>query len=302
MKSNDLYKLTSDRSKFFVIAMGLRKGSQLFFMKLEYGHFPPRTPENDLFELNVVSWQGTEWYLGSVPMSKKHLCYQVAESIGMRLADGIPTIVTHKGPQHFPCTDGPHIWSLEGQFQGDQIAEMEKILHSDKGLMTEDFKNKSVIRQADKIAVDQFLVDASSYSAFTPIMAVVLGDNHTVMHKATCFVASLEGKDFGAVVAINNCIKGIYLIPKARRLGIGTKLLEAAVNECVKNGAEKVTVHANSSPIYKMVNKLPHELGSKIVIEPPVCDLDLLQMEEEYLADKDWWMDDAKDKSVWSAT
>ena len=115
-----------DPNKFYVVCMANRAGVRLFCTKLEYTHFPPRTAANKDFELAIMKWQGLEFFVVRVPPSARPWCNKIAADLGMRLADGVPTMFDYKGSYSFPL-QGDNIWTLEGEFEGDEEAEIEKI-------------------------------------------------------------------------------------------------------------------------------------------------------------------------------
>lgn len=108
-----------------------RPGANLFAMKLEYGYFKPGTPKNDEFLFKLAKWpkeQPLWWYVLSVPDSYKEICYEVASNTNMRIADGIPNMLTCNGIESFSLNDidGP-LYSLEN-------AKDSKIYEGPKGV------------------------------------------------------------------------------------------------------------------------------------------------------------------------
>jgi hypothetical protein len=79
-------------SKDYIHCVGLttRPFVKYFCAYLEYVHFTPDTPANDEYQFRMIRWQGFMWAICSIPLSKKHFCYEVAKEAKLKLANGIP--------------------------------------------------------------------------------------------------------------------------------------------------------------------------------------------------------------------
>lgn len=98
-----------------------RLGSQLFCMKLEYEHFPPRSVKNNLFDLFIAKWPPPEedtdgftlmWYILGIPEEQKHLAEKVAKECGLKIKEEIPIIFSNAKEYTFPM-NGPRVFSIE---------------------------------------------------------------------------------------------------------------------------------------------------------------------------------------------
>jgi len=108
----DLRRLVSDESKFHVVGMIQRPNVRVFCVALELRHFPPNTPENDLYELRIIRFGGLQWFAVSVPAEHERTCREVAETFGLRLANGVPTSISGDRIERFPM-DGDRVFTLE---------------------------------------------------------------------------------------------------------------------------------------------------------------------------------------------
>lgn len=284
-----------DPNKFFVVCMATRPGVQLYCTTLEYTYYPPRTPANDLFGLNIVQWNDLTFYVLSVPLADRNRCELVAKNLGMRLADGVPTIFDHKGKHNFPL-QGSNVWSLEGNYKGDEIAEVQKIFDGDKGQMHKDFQSSTEIFKGTPADVDQFLEESVGYNSFSPIMAILFGlDRRRCVDEA--FLGYIQSKSFCCCTISHKgqnqtgqpAIIGLYVIPKARKLGIGTRLFRAALQHCIDKKLTPVRVDVMSDAVMRMIEKLPPEMEQHVQANL-VPGFDLTKLEEPYVLNKDWYV------------
>lgn len=84
------------------------------FEELEHAHYPPGTPKNDLFHLRLMNWEEMQWAMASIPAQDKHLMEAVCAKHGMRVADGVPTMVGPDGVKRFPA-DNARVFHLEAR-------------------------------------------------------------------------------------------------------------------------------------------------------------------------------------------
>jgi hypothetical protein len=125
MSLDELREMTKDESKFFIIGMlvPVRIGVTLFGSLLEYRHYPPDTPKNDLFQLVMSRWEKMLWGIMSIPIEDKVYAERTAKECGLRLSDGIPSTINPSDPDNwvfFPVTDSPRVMTLE--YISDHIA------------------------------------------------------------------------------------------------------------------------------------------------------------------------------------
>ena len=92
--------------------MAQRPGLDDCLTDLEERHYTPGTERNDLYHLRVVKWQGLHWILVSIPSGDKLLMERTATAHGLRVADGVPTLISSDGMERFPAS-GRNVYSLE---------------------------------------------------------------------------------------------------------------------------------------------------------------------------------------------
>jgi len=90
----------------------MRPGIRECMSTLEFTHYPPGTPRNDLFNIHIVHFADLPWVLISIPREEKEFMERAAAASGMRIAEGIPTLLSPKGVELFPVA-GAHIFTLE---------------------------------------------------------------------------------------------------------------------------------------------------------------------------------------------
>ena len=87
-------------------------GTQECIAWLEYTHYRPGTPRNDLFHIRILSWQEATWVIASLPKHEVRLLYEAADQSCLCLVPGIPVYKSHTGRHHFPF-DGPQVYTLD---------------------------------------------------------------------------------------------------------------------------------------------------------------------------------------------
>jgi hypothetical protein len=115
--TDDLVALAKDQSRLFVVGMvnPMRPGVRKFAMTLEHTHYSPfNEARNNKFELIFSPWEGMHFMLVVVPMEDKAKCDEVADACGLRLNDGVPTIIDGQGPKPF-FLNGKNVWTLESK-------------------------------------------------------------------------------------------------------------------------------------------------------------------------------------------
>ena len=119
----------------------------LFAVRLEHRHYPPGTLANDLFEMRLVKWEDMVWSVVTIPTGGRPDAAAIADGVGLRFADGVPTVfAAHPGgptirvgglvlPEtsisRFPL-DSPTAWTLEQRPDSElyRIAGGRRDLHA----------------------------------------------------------------------------------------------------------------------------------------------------------------------------
>jgi hypothetical protein len=116
----------NDAERFYMVCDTRRNGCFEFLKALEYVHYPP---PNNAFDCLMTMWQRSPYAIASVPLVDCELAKSVAldEEVGMRLADGVPTLFADGARHDFPLT-GDNVWTLENGTRpaqtASQLAEM----------------------------------------------------------------------------------------------------------------------------------------------------------------------------------
>lgn|GEM_PF-5720569 len=101
-----------DESLFILVGDIIRPNVHFFFVQLEHLYFPPGTPANDLFEYSVLKWEDMLYLIGVFPRRYADEAMHIAYKLGLRFADGVPTVLDHKGARQFPV-NGKFMFTLE---------------------------------------------------------------------------------------------------------------------------------------------------------------------------------------------
>lgn len=164
-----LKQLGRDESKLHLIGDMKRLGVNLLLVKLEYSHFPPRSCRNKLFELTLMKWPVENqflWSVTSIPISYRSIVEDLTKECGLRVANGIPTMLNADGYTQFPL-DGKTVFTFENSkehaaykndrkiydemLKKDQAA-IERIILNDKDVMLNDLLDEGFSeRQALRI-------------------------------------------------------------------------------------------------------------------------------------------------------
>lgn len=118
----ELKELAKQPGKVHFVSQVDRPGVNLFAVRMEYTHYPPRSERNKLLELRIIPWpvfQGEpimHWMVLTIPESAWDLATQMVKECGLRIADGIPMMFGGGGPQTFPM-EGNNVYSLENSHE-----------------------------------------------------------------------------------------------------------------------------------------------------------------------------------------
>jgi len=143
----ELRRFSNDERFIHFVSMSTprRPGVMLFAIKLEYRYFPPGTERNDDFVLHVINWQNMIWMLVSIPRECMSLAKKIAAESGLKIVDGIPTIITPGKTQPFPI-GSDNVFTLENipghAVYGHGLDEIKRLLvqeNEEIRKITEDF-------------------------------------------------------------------------------------------------------------------------------------------------------------------
>jgi hypothetical protein len=84
----------ADESKFHVVCMAIREIMCDYSQHIEKTYFPPMTEQNHDFKFSYYRWEDVVFIILTVPIDKRHLMFIGASDLNMRLADGVPHIIS----------------------------------------------------------------------------------------------------------------------------------------------------------------------------------------------------------------
>lgn len=138
----NLVRLTHDKSLLHIICLmspRARPGTMLFQVMLEHTHYPANTPANHLLQLVLFNWEEMDWADVMIPATDHDKAQAIADQTGMRLADGIPQVVSHgqvtmlathrvrlPGARRFPL-DTNRVWTLERREDAPPLSLEEEV-------------------------------------------------------------------------------------------------------------------------------------------------------------------------------
>lgn len=111
---------TDEQLKVFVtdlkwvhfVAMLQRPGVSACMETLEETHYKPGTDANGLFELRLKNWEGIIGVIVSIPVEDKPKMERAAAANGLRIANGVPHMISGGKVSHFPI-ENDWIFTLE---------------------------------------------------------------------------------------------------------------------------------------------------------------------------------------------
>jgi len=98
----DLQEFLNDESYIHYVAMATRPGVCECITRLEWLHYRPGTSRNDLFLLRIFEWHSLHWVGVSIPIEEKGFMEKIANESGLKVSDGIPTMISDGEVSVFP--------------------------------------------------------------------------------------------------------------------------------------------------------------------------------------------------------
>jgi hypothetical protein len=102
----------ADPSNTHYVALPQRPGVQDCVTTLEQVHYPVDSPRNDLFHFRYLVWEDLQWFIISIPATDRAIMERVTLAHGLRIADGVPTMLSFNGVKRFPI-DQENVFTLE---------------------------------------------------------------------------------------------------------------------------------------------------------------------------------------------
>ncbi|MFA5994725.1 MAG: hypothetical protein WC823_07250 [Parcubacteria group bacterium] len=102
----EIMKAVSDDSFLFYVGMisPPRPGVVEFITYVEHQHYAPGTERNKLYNIWIIQWHGITWALMGVPLKDEKLIEVAANLLRLRIADGVPTVLSGGKIDTFPIS------------------------------------------------------------------------------------------------------------------------------------------------------------------------------------------------------
>jgi len=129
--------------KLYLAVMTMRPNAHLFVTQLEFKHYPPQTDKNDLFDFWCILWEGIPWAVVGIPEQDRHLADEVAAEAGLRIANGVPHLITGEGTITFPY-DYRNVMTMENtpESRAYDGAEAQKEMEKEEEAKVQDIYEK----------------------------------------------------------------------------------------------------------------------------------------------------------------
>ena len=111
--------LNNDPKKFYVVALQDRWGTGTFCHEIEFKHFHPNIIDlNKQFNIKYCPSKHGTYNVIEVPTEYEGTVKKIADLIGMKVCDGIPTDISMNGERSFfpfegKPFNGNNVWTLE---------------------------------------------------------------------------------------------------------------------------------------------------------------------------------------------
>lgn len=274
-----LSSLMDKKDKCVIISLCARPGLQLFMTRLEYEHYPPRTPANDKFEVAVVQWEETFFYAIVIPREDTGLAHKIADQLGMTLTPELVIALVVAGkPKEFPV-HGENIFMVEGTYQGDEKAAIDKIFAADEPSRTAYIRENLTLAAVDK---EYLRAWTESLNVYPLLHEHLVKTNAEVLE---CFVAFVNEAPYGFVTICKNdggtYLGMIWVEEHSRRIGIADFLFKAAVGFCVDHDLCKLKVESRSSIFDKIMTKIPMSFEEEGILKTTTLNHDFSVEQEK---------------------
>ena len=107
-----------NNSESFIHYIGMmiphRPGVKECITALENRYYKPGTDRNELFIMRIIKFCNILWCIISIPIHEKQLMEEVVKECGLRIADGVPTMIGDGGMVKFPV-DNKRVFTLENE-------------------------------------------------------------------------------------------------------------------------------------------------------------------------------------------
>jgi len=105
-------RLTPDKVGLLGCLSPRRIGVLSFVTFLEHRHYKPGTPASQELIVAILKFQGMVFALVAFPRYRFPQALWLANQLGLRVADGVPTVASATGITHFPL-QLPNLFTLE---------------------------------------------------------------------------------------------------------------------------------------------------------------------------------------------
>lgn len=139
--NREMQEAVKDDNYLFYVGMvqPARPGFTEFITYVEYEHYTPGTDRAEFYNLWMFRWSGMFWAMIGVPLVDESLIQKSADLCGLRIADGIPTILGGENSERFPVSRF-NVYTMEN--------------HPDHPVYRNDPTVNAVLRKAEEAAVE----------------------------------------------------------------------------------------------------------------------------------------------------
>jgi hypothetical protein len=106
--------VTRRDGRVFLIGMTQRVGLTAFIAAIEWYWYTPGTPRNRFFDVYFTEWEDIHYVIAAFPIGRLDAARRLAKQLGLRIGNGVPTMVQVAGAGVSGSTGYPPGHPLEG--------------------------------------------------------------------------------------------------------------------------------------------------------------------------------------------
>lgn len=236
--------LSKPSGEVHILLIWIRPGARLFVTTLEYTYYKPRTERNALFKFGVGLWNGIQAAVVSIPKEDVELARKVAAELGMSLTQADDDML-------------PAIYYLSGNYdRADEAERIEAVWKADE------VERKAYVMENIQVsrATRKFLDHWTKVLKLPRLKFRLEATNEFVLDT---LVVYCDSQACGFITICQDgpgsqpYAGGIYVVPEARRWGIGTVLFHMGINYCRHFNLGRLRVLCGSTALHNVLDKLP---------------------------------------------
>lgn len=98
LTASEIIEIVTRRDgRVFLVGMAQRIGLSAFFAAIEWYWYTPHSPRNRFFDVYVTEWEDIDYVIAAFPIGRLDAARRLAKQLGLRIGNGVPTMVQVAG-------------------------------------------------------------------------------------------------------------------------------------------------------------------------------------------------------------